>query len=319
MNNFKKILLSVIFVLSTILFSGCLTSNYNITIRPDGGSIMAELTMEKSTYDALEIQESDVTEDGGTISFYTEDDVEYVKFSQEQTYSTLAELEQAIATLGTESNEDAGASSSDYFTDFSLKLVDNKFVVSGTFNTIPDADTVYTKCTITLIFPGNITSHTIGTKKDDRTLSINMLNAWKEDATKTFSITAESGPNYIFIVIVGVAIAGLVGLAIFTIALVAVKNKQRAMASAPVETAPAMESDVTPVEEPEDYYVDAYGNTYYLDDSGNPYYLDDNGNPFYIDNNGNPFYVTEDGTPFYVDENGNPFYYDEEGNPHYFE
>lgn len=82
-----------------------------------------------------------------------------------------------------------------------------------------------------------------------------------------------------------------------------------------VEDKPTVEEadeDITPSPdyEPEDFHVDADGNTYYLDDNGNPYYLDHNGTPYYID---------QDGNPFYIDENGTPFYYDEEGNPHYFE
>lgn len=72
------------------------------------------------------------------------------------------------------------------------------------------------------------------------------------------------------------------------------------------------EEEVTPSPdyEPEDFHVDADGNTYYLDENGNPYYLDSNGNPYYVDEEGNPFYVDENGRPFYIDENGNPHYFE---------
>ena len=321
MNNIKKLLYAVMFVITIVLCTGCLTANHNIVINANGGTISKELIMEQSTYDALlgmGMTTDEITAEGGTITTFTEDDVDYVKLTLEETFSSIEELESAIISLGTESSEDMGEDeSTPYFTTFSLKLDNNKYVVSGTFNTIEDIDTLYTKCTLSFTFPGNITSFNVGSKTSDKTITINMIKAWEVDATKSFEIVANAGPDMMLIIILGIGVAILAGLAIFTISLVAVKNKQRAAATASSEPTftDIVDSQLPASEEPADFYVDANGNTYYLDDNGNPYYLDSNGTPYYIDANGNPFYLDSNGTPFYIDSEGNPFYVDENGRP----
>ena len=308
------------FVMTIVLCTGCLTANHNIVITANGGTISKELIMEQSTYDALlgmGMTTDELTAEGGTITTFTEDDVDYVKLSVEESFASLAELETAIISLGTESNED---DSTPYFTDFSLKLENDKYVISGTFNTIEDIDTLYTKCTLSFTLPGSISSFNVGSKTSDKTVTINMLKAWEADATKSFEIVANAGPNMMLIVIIGIGVAVLAGLGIFTISLVSVRNKQRASATAsssePTFT-DIVDSQLPTNEEPEDFYVDANGNTYYLDDNGNPYYLDSNGTPYYIDSNGNPFYLDSEGRPFYIDSEGRPFYVDTEGNAFY--
>ena len=321
MNNIKKLLYAVMFVITIVLCTGCLTAKHNIVINANGGTISTELIMEQSTYDTLlgmGLTESEITADGGTITTFTEDDVDYVKLSAEESFTSLQDLETGIINLGTESSEEMGESeSTPFFTDFSLKLENNKYVISGTFNTIEDIDTLYTKCTLSFTLPGNITSFNVGSKTNDKTITINMIKAWEAGAEKTFEIVANAGPDMTLIVILGIGIAILAGLAIFTISLVAVKNKQRAAAAASNEPTftDIVDSQLPTSEEPYDFYVDASGNTYYLDDNGNPYYLDSNGTPYYIDANGNPFYLDSNGTPFYIDSEGNPFYVDENGRP----
>ena len=331
------------FFMMTILFSSCVTEHYYIDINKDGGSILCEQILAKSTYDQLISMGSDpssFTSEGGKISFFTEDNVEYAKLSMEKEYSSLSNLKDAIASLGTASEENVSDPSENYFTAFDIVLntTDDTFIVSGTFNTFDGIDSVYTKCTLSFVMPGDILSYNVGSKTESNTVTIDMLQAWSADSDKDFTIIAEASSNILLLIILIGAIVIVVGLATFAIILITINQRKRNQSNTmqyasssdtnQYSTGAEMATpEVTPIDEPEDYYVDENGNTYYLDEHNNPYYIDDNGhpfyidgngNPFYIDNNGNPFYVNEDGIPFYVDENGKPFYIGEDGNPYYF-
>ena len=317
MNNIKKLLYAVIFALTIVLCTGCLTAHHSVNITSDGGSITKDLTMAKSTFDSLVemgLSTEDLTAEGGTISYYTEDEVDYVKFSMTETYTSISELESALKNTGTEGDEDLGEDSTSYFDAFLLQYVDNeKFVITGRFSTIEDIGSLYTKCTLSFTLPYKITSFNIGNKTDDYTITINMLKSWEAGAEKNFEIVAEKGsnmPSVVMITILGIGIAILAGLTIFTISLIAVKNKQRQSTTSEASFTEVVDSQI---EEPEDFYVDSNGNTYYLDDNGTPYYLDSNGNPFYLDSNGTPYYIDSEGHPFYLDTEGRPFYVDKEG------
>ena len=362
MNTLKKVWMVTICMLVGIMLASC-SLKYRVNIEKDGGTIVFEQTMTKDQYESMveTDDDGDITpSEDATVEFYSDDGVEYAKISKKDVYDSLEDLEKAVLAIGTEVNEDGTINDvQQCLAEFHISLDEkkNKFKVTGTFNELMDEDNTSmmgASLTLYLTFPGKVTYYNIGDVVDEKTVTINLLNAVKTGTQKDFLIEANASFDVLQLMLIIIPIVILVGLASFTMVVI-YRNRRQGVTPMPINTTqnsqdfgssplahmngesnnyynngyypenneneyeegeyPEME-DTNEYAEPESY-LDDNGNMYYLDSNGDPYYLDDYGNPFYIDPNGNPYYIDSNGNPFYVDEEGRPFYVGEDGNMYY--
>ena len=337
MKILKKICMVTMCMMVCMLMSACISQSTYININKNGGSIRMESSMEKSIYDSLAGSGGSMDiEEGVEMSTFTQNDIEYVKFTKTQEYASIEELENALLDEKTLSDDDSGEA---LFTAFDITL-DNKnktLTVTGTIAHLNDTaqlDNIYSSFMLYITTPGNIISYSYGEQAEKNSVKINLLHAYSTGISFEIKGKSEPGLDVVKMALIVVPIVALAGLGAFTYILVTVKRKQRAAQGTNENVAtdatndeygytpyPTQEADTTPIEEdvyvePEGY-LDDDGTMYYLDSEGNPYYIDDYGNPYYIDENGTPFYVDSEGNPFYVDADGRPFYIGEDGNAYY--
>lgn len=214
----KTIFLSILTVLLAVVLSSCVRETYNFNISPDNSSVKREQVVTKELYDSLISMGSDASEikdNGGELTFYTENNTEYVKITYSKTFTSLDELNTYLSSLGKNEEDSATDISDAFFTEIKVEADnENKIIcINGTINEQDDISS-YSACDIIFNFNnGKITDFDIGEKIDDNTISIDMVELWNLSSTTSFTIKAEivSSTNWVVpvIIIIVFLIAGI--------------------------------------------------------------------------------------------------------------
>ena len=213
----RIIVLLMLTLLLSVVLSSCVEETYEFNITPDKSSVKHEQIITKEVYDSLISMGSDASEikdNGGELTFYTENNTEYVKITYSKTFTSLDELNTYLSSLGKNEEDSATDISDEFFTEIKVEAdAENKFLcMKGTINDQTDI-TSYSSCNIVFNFDGKITEFDIGEKIDDNTISIDMVELWNLSSTTSFTIKAEivSSTNWVVpvIIIIVFLIAGI--------------------------------------------------------------------------------------------------------------
>ena len=91
----RIIVLLILTVLLSVVLSSCVKVTYEFNITPDNSSVKHEQIITKEVYDSLISMGADVSEiedNGGMLTFYTENNTEYVKITFSEAFASLDEL-----------------------------------------------------------------------------------------------------------------------------------------------------------------------------------------------------------------------------------
>ena len=152
---------------------------------------------------------SDAEDSGGKISFYTENETEYVKISFSEKFNSLDELNTYLNSLGSDTSETD--ISGTFFENIKVEFNkdENSLSISGKILKQSNISS-YASCDIIFSFPGKIISTDIGEKVDDNTIKINMLEIWEASSTPTFAIKANASSLAFIFIIIAVAFVALI-------------------------------------------------------------------------------------------------------------
>ena len=163
----------------------------------------------------------DLKNEGYTITFFTQDGVECVKATKDFEFKKLATLERYFQELATSSE---GADSEKYFKSFDVKSKGDKITITGIIGK-PDTSTAYTTCDIILNFEEDIVGHTIGEKLDSKTLKLDLMDLWQNNANEEFVIEAGSGNSVLLVVLIVASIS--IGLIVSIVLIIVSKKKNK--------------------------------------------------------------------------------------------
>ena len=237
----KKLLLLTLILLFVCLVT-TLTSCYveeelRVDITKNGGSVVQEQVIDKSTYDSLISMGADVDsveENGGKISFFTRDGVEYAKISFSKDFNSLKDLSNYLGNLGEADNGAYTDIADRYFDQLSISYNESDKTISFKGKIGDQSDlSAYTSCKLILNFPGKVLEYNIGKKTDKNTVEIDLLELWEDYPGYEFEIVAK-GNNYTIVIII---CAIVLGLAIVIIgAYIIIKKNKNAKAKKIAET-----------------------------------------------------------------------------------
>ena len=174
----RIIVLLILTVLLSVVLSSCVKETYEFNITPDNSSVKHEQIITKEVYDSLISMGADVSEiedNGGMLTFYTENNTEYVKITFSETFASLDELNKYLSNLGNTQENSTTDISDAFFSEIKVEVDEENKVLcmKGTINDQTDI-TAYSSCNIIFNFNGKITEFDIGEKIDDSTISIDI-------------------------------------------------------------------------------------------------------------------------------------------------
>ena len=229
MKKFNSLLVSIFLLfLCLFIFTSCVKETTTINIAPNNYNILKEEIATKELYE-LAIKTgsdpSEITENGGNISFFTENDIEYVKISETISFKSLSELNSFLEDLESYDSKDPGSDNFFHSIKIEFNEKEKTYKLSGKIGSSRDTS-FYTSCDLIFNFPGKITKNNIGTLIDDNSIKIDMLNEWTTYPNTSFVVQAKSSSNLSILHVIVVVFALLV-LALFVTVPLIKKYKRK--------------------------------------------------------------------------------------------
>lgn len=245
----KRFLLVVSLVFIMLLtLSSCVKEVYNFEINKNGGSVKHEQIITKEVYDTLISMGEDPSEfeeDGYKLTFYTENNVEYVKATESKTFESLYDLNKYLNHLGdAEEIADGTDLSDEFFKHTKIEADEEGKILSMTGVVGKQNDiSLYTSCTIIFNFAGEIIDYNIGEKIDDNTLKIDMIEIWEGNSSKIFKIETEipsgigssieelisSDDSVLWIILILVLVAVVISVSVLLAVVIGNKKQEKSL------------------------------------------------------------------------------------------